>query len=275
ITLAPWHPIWGDLYWLPNPTYHHVYANVYMTVDYDRDNDTKEKDFIVKSRSHDLQMNLTGLLRVKELAPDTITTGISYNTFSVVSNSPFGPTTQFRAWFKVIRMSTNTTVYSRYLDKTIAPASYMCLFYQSGWVPTDEGLYKVISWIETRPGYNLVAQNDTIVKYYYARRPTENIQGDINSLPISFSINQNYPNPFSVMTQIKWQIPVASKVRINVYDATGRIVKTLVNKTCEAGYYHTTWDRTDERGNKVAAGIYFYEIQANDYNAKRKMVITQ
>jgi len=46
-----------------------------------------------------------------------------------------------------------------------------------------------------------------------------------------------------------------------------------VNGSYQAGYYNTTWDCTDNNNSKVSAGIYFYEIRANDYRAKRKMVI--
>ncbi|MEO0092412.1 MAG: Calx-beta domain-containing protein, partial [candidate division WOR-3 bacterium] len=275
ITLAPWHPIWGDIFWISSPTYHVIYANVHMELDHNPANDTKQKNFTVQSRDRDLQVNYAGLLLGKTLVVDTILTGTSYNTFSVVSNSPFGPTVGFRSWFKVIKVNTGITVYSRYLDRTLAPASYVCLYYQSGWVPTEEGLYKIVSWIETRPGYDLVAENNLIERYYYAKRPMgENVQGTPSGMPTTFALLQNYPNPFANITQIRWQIPRESRVTISVYDATGRIVKTLVNDRFNAGYYSTLWNGTDNNNRKVASGIYFYEMQADNYTARYKMVVT-
>ncbi|MCX7785804.1 MAG: T9SS type A sorting domain-containing protein, partial [candidate division WOR-3 bacterium] len=275
IKLAPWHPIWGDIFWINSPTYHMIYANVHMENDHNPANDTKQKRFTVKSRDRDLQVNYAGLLLGKTLVVDTILTGVSYNTFSVVSNSPFGPTVGFRSWFKVVKVSNNITVYSRYLDRTLAPGAYACLYYQSGWVPTEEGLYKIISWIETRPGYDLVAENNLIERYYYAKRPMgDNVQGVPSAIPTTFALMQNYPNPFVHMTQIRWQIPREACVTISVYDATGRIVKTLVNDKFNAGYYNTIWNGTDNNNRKVASGIYFYEMKADNYNARYKMVIT-
>ncbi|MEO0083312.1 MAG: T9SS type A sorting domain-containing protein, partial [candidate division WOR-3 bacterium] len=75
------------------------------------------------------------------------------------------------------------------------------------------------------------------------------------------------------MTNIQWQIPEQSNVIITIYDATGRKIKTLVNDNLTAGFYRTIWNRTDDNNRKVPAGIYFYELKANDYTARHKMII--
>jgi hypothetical protein len=275
ITMPPWHPIWADLYWLSSPTYHRITASVHMTYDANPANDKKSKKFIVKARKYDLQLNYMGLLRGKILAPDTITTGVAYNSFSVVSNSPSGPSAPFRSWFKVIRMKTNLTVYSQYLDRTLAPRTYLCIYYSSGWVANDTGLYKAVSYIETRPGLDSVVDNNRIERYYYAAHSSgSGPMGEVSTLPQTFGLMQNSPNPFRSVTTIRWQIPSESRVTISIYDATGRNIKTLANSTFVPGYYNTTWNCTDDRNQKVSAGIYFYEMRANNYIARHKMVIT-
>jgi hypothetical protein len=83
-----------------------------------------------------------------------------------------------------------------------------------------------------------------------------------------FVLAQNAPNPFSRSTTIKYELPKASHVRVYVYDATGRIVGTVVDGTQKAGLHEAVWD-SEGRGS----GIYFYKIVTPDYTATKKMVL--
>ena len=88
-------------------------------------------------------------------------------------------------------------------------------------------------------------------KYYY-------LSSEINiGVPNKFSLKQNYPNPFNPVTNIEYEIPKDSKVILNVYDITGRLVSTLVNEIQKAGYYKVQFDL-----NKInlASGVYIYQI---------------
>jgi hypothetical protein len=80
------------------------------------------------------------------------------------------------------------------------------------------------------------------------------------TLPKSYALHQNYPNPFTVGTDIRYQIPEGARVSLKVYDAAGKLVRTLVDEAQEAGYYRVHWDRKDEMGTAVAAGVYFYRL---------------
>jgi len=62
-------------------------------------------------------------------------------------------------------------------------------------------------------------------------------------------------------------------VSIMIYDIMGRKVKTLVNKSQNAGFKVTIWDATNDLGQPVSAGIYLYTIQAGDFRQTRKMVL--
>jgi len=94
-------------------------------------------------------------------------------------------------------------------------------------------------------------------------------------------LSQNYPNPFGKITEIRYQIPKGvdsrqkSVVSMNIYDITGRLVRTLVNEAQEPGYYKVLWDGKDDLGKAVASGIYFYRIEAGDFTGMRKMVVTR
>ncbi|CUU09373.1 FlgD Ig-like domain-containing protein, partial [Candidatus Kryptonium thompsonii] len=73
--------------------------------------------------------------------------------------------------------------------------------------------------------------------------------------PSNFKLEQNYPNPFNPITTIKFTIPKETRVQILVFDITGRLVKTLLDKTLPAGEHLITWDGTDENGSKVSSGV--------------------
>jgi hypothetical protein len=89
-----------------------------------------------------------------------------------------------------------------------------------------------------------------------------------NTVPVSYSLKQNFPNPFNPTTTISFSIPKSEVVRISVYDVTGRVVDELVNDNLTAGNYNTVWD-----ANKFASGVYFYKIQAGDFVEMKKMTL--
>ena len=91
--------------------------------------------------------------------------------------------------------------------------------------------------------------------------------------PEQFSLHQNYPNPFNPVTTLRYDLPENNLVNITIYDMMGRKVKTLINKTQNAGYRSIIWDATNDYGKPVSAGIYLYQIQAGEYISTKKMVL--
>ena len=93
------------------------------------------------------------------------------------------------------------------------------------------------------------------------------------SLPSTFLLEQNLPNPFNATTQIRFNLPVSSHIKLEVFDILGRKVATLVNEFLEVGYKQVVWDGKNDRGKKVASGTYFYRLKAGDFIHARKMVL--
>ena len=94
------------------------------------------------------------------------------------------------------------------------------------------------------------------------------------TIPNQFALHQNYPNPFNPSTQISFDVPQGSEhVMLNVYNILGQNVSTLVNGVMSPGRYTMEWNATDEIGNPVASGIYFYELRSPSFTARKKMLL--
>ncbi len=91
---------------------------------------------------------------------------------------------------------------------------------------------------------------------------------DQTGLPTEYNMAQNYPNPFNPITTINFALPENAFVDLKIYNATGQIVKTLVNREMEAGRHNITLN-----GRDLASGIYFYVLRAGDFTQTRKMVL--
>jgi len=95
------------------------------------------------------------------------------------------------------------------------------------------------------------------------------------SLPKTYSLSQNSPNPFNPATTISYSLPEGNPVHVSIriYDLRGRLLRTLVDCVKEAGSYSIFWDGRDEKGRRLSSGIYFYRMKAGDFVQTRKMVI--
>jgi hypothetical protein len=97
-------------------------------------------------------------------------------------------------------------------------------------------------------------------------------------IPQKTELVQNYPNPFNPETWIPFQLSKPSEVNIRIYNAGGKLVKTLQLGYKSAGMYierskAAYWDGRNDIGEKVSSGIYFYELQTDTFREIRKMVL--
>jgi|GEM_PF-4875399 len=97
--------------------------------------------------------------------------------------------------------------------------------------------------------------------------------GKASALPKQYSLSQNYPNPFNPSTEIRFALPKSCEVRVEVLNVLGETVRTLASGLQTAGTHFVTWDGTDERGNSVSSGVYFYRIVSDEFTTSRKMVL--
>jgi len=98
---------------------------------------------------------------------------------------------------------------------------------------------------------------------------------DIYSSPNDYLIHQNYPNPFNPVTTLHYSLPEDSNVRITIYNLRGRKIRTLIDMNQAAGYKLEQWDATNDAGESVSAGLYFYTFQAREFNKTNKMLLVK
>jgi len=89
-----------------------------------------------------------------------------------------------------------------------------------------------------------------------------------NSIPIAYSLAQNYPDPFNPTTTINFSVPKTSLVNLKVYDLLGREVTTLVNENKSIGNYSVRFN-----AGKLVSGVYFYRMQAGDFVQTKKLIL--
>jgi hypothetical protein len=97
------------------------------------------------------------------------------------------------------------------------------------------------------------------------------VQAGLERSPVyTFALSRNNPNPVSRETSISFTLPVAGHAMLDIYDATGRLVETLVDEEMSAGAYTVTWDREG-----VSSGVYFYRLSSNGNSLTKKMVVVR
>ncbi|MBN2103451.1 T9SS type A sorting domain-containing protein [bacterium] len=97
---------------------------------------------------------------------------------------------------------------------------------------------------------------------------TVSVNTDDKAIPDHFSLSQNYPNPFNPVTTIKYDLARITRVTLKIFNCMGQEVGTLVKTVQPAGTYQVSWN-----ASKVSSGVYFYQIQADTYSERRKMLV--
>ncbi len=94
------------------------------------------------------------------------------------------------------------------------------------------------------------------------------------TIPVRPALQQNVPNPFNPSTTIHYDVPAGgSTVTIRIYDLSGRLVRTLVDRVSPAGPATVNWDGRDASGQPQASGVYFCQMVAGTFKETRKMAL--
>jgi hypothetical protein len=95
------------------------------------------------------------------------------------------------------------------------------------------------------------------------------------SNPDLFFLEQNYPNPFNPETTLSFHLPESAQTHMILYDVTGKKIRTLIDRTMEAGSHSIVWDGKDDQNRPVCSGVYLLRMKAGDYEKTRRLLLAQ
>jgi hypothetical protein len=91
--------------------------------------------------------------------------------------------------------------------------------------------------------------------------------------PGAIVLHQNQPNPFSASTSIAFELPGAAPVGLRIYDARGRLVRTLADGNVARDLSTFEWDGRDDRGGKLGPGVYVYRLDAGNRTLSKTLLL--
>ncbi|MGB5108146.1 MAG: S8 family serine peptidase [Candidatus Zixiibacteriota bacterium] len=92
-------------------------------------------------------------------------------------------------------------------------------------------------------------------------------------LPRAYQLEQNFPNPFNPITQIKFSLDRTESVRLEVFNSLGQHITTLISEPRQVGNHTVYWNGADDSGQIVATGVYFYRLTVGNSSESRKMLL--
>lgn len=101
----------------------------------------------------------------------------------------------------------------------------------------------------------------------YPTKPT------VVETPKTYSLGANYPNPFNPDTNIAYQLPEATHVRLEVFNINGQRVRLILDEARTAGFHIAQWDGRNDLRSPVASGLYVYRFTAGAFVDQKKMAL--
>ncbi len=95
------------------------------------------------------------------------------------------------------------------------------------------------------------------------------------TVPLRFTVDAARPNPSNRGVDVRFALPSAGQVGVDVFDAAGRLVRALVQGPMAAGYHRVEWDGKDGSGQAAASGVYYYRVRANGEEQTRKVLVVR
>ena len=131
------------------------------------------------------------------------------------------------------------------------------------WKTQEKGVYLTIN----ERIHNLIDENIFIIEKPSEIYLTLTIDNPVE-LPMTYTLEQNFPNPFNPTTTIRYLLPSDGWVSLKIFNIFGQEINTLVNEYKNAGYHYIDWDAT-----QFASGVYFYRLNSATFTETKKMVL--
>jgi PKD repeat protein len=130
---------------------------------------------------------------------------------------------------------------------------------------TTPGVYDVLLTASNGVSDDTLLRNDYIAV-------EDNLSGVGEDFNV-FALHTNHPNPFNPQTTISYSLPSSQRVRLDIYDVTGRMITTLVDGILEQGSHTALWNGRNTQGQVVSSGVYFYRLTTASDSSTRKMLL--
>jgi hypothetical protein len=145
--------------------------------------------------------------------------------------------------------------------------------------PNSKYRNNLAAWTDCLQDSGYACTMDSIEISVYDRGilvPTSITETKKPQIPENFTLHQNYPNPFNTQTIITFGLLEPTTVRLNIYDANGRLITSLVDDEFrETGKHHESWDGTNSKGKSVSSGVYFYRLEAWNFSKSKSMILAK
>jgi hypothetical protein len=160
----------------------------------------------------------------------------------------------------------------------------VCLHYDEATLPGDENDVVLLhydsvlgDWVDVTTGRNtttnFVCGHVNTFSPFVVAVPNPSTDIGDTPAPRTFALHHAVPNPFNPQTTIGFDLASSAHVKIDIFDVSGRLVRTLLDERRAAGRWSVRWTGDDMRGQRVASGVYFYRMQAGSFFETRKMVL--
>jgi len=190
------------------------------------------------------------------------TTNGGVNWSSISGNLPDSPVNDALIYYP----GTATSIYYAAMDIGV----FFTNDYGATWVELADGLPNTVAM---HLDYHQATNRLRIGTHGRGVWETSNPIGLINysnQVPSSFSLQQNFPNPFNPVTTIKYDILTEGFVKLAVYDILGRELRSIISQNQKPGTYTVQYD-----GSNLSSGVYFYKLFTNGFTETKKMMITK
>jgi photosystem II stability/assembly factor-like uncharacterized protein len=179
-------------------------------------------------------------------------------------------------------------VYPNFLYAGTDVGAYYSSDYGKLWLPLGEGMPMVSVYdVVVHPKKRILAAGTHGRSMYTLDLSVfTNVEDRLTDEPLppsSFTLAQNYPNPYVIGspsrftsisgTTIEFTLPFPTTVSLQIYNSPGQLVRSLLNDSREAGRHAASWDGKDAHGNEAASGVYFYRLQVGPHTLQKKMIL--
>ena len=108
---------------------------------------------------------------------------------------------------------------------------------------------------------------------FYNKETTKVSVLNVVNHPSKYVLDQSYPNPFNLSTNIRYEIPTCDHIKLEIFNLIGQKIRTLINEIQSPGMHYTSWDGKNDNGKIMVSGTYIYRITSGNFRQSKKMIL--